>query len=247
MSHSDYDYLQEHRRVWSAKPVLQRIYREQFYCRILAARAPGQRTLEIGSGPGLIADIEPSVIRSDILHSPWIHLSVDAHHLPFATDSLDNVIGLDVLHHFSQPLAAIKEITRSLRPGGKLILVEPWITPFSRIVYTHFHQEDCDLSAEPWIVDNEPDIQKQAFDGNAAIPYLLVTRAQQQSRILIPELLLDSVKPFSSLTYLFSFGFKPVNMMPMFLYPFAYALERVTQPLWQRFAALRVLLIWVKK
>jgi len=42
------------------------------------------------------------------------------------------------------------EAQRILLPGGRLILVEPWVTPFSYFIYRYIHQEDCDLSAHPW-------------------------------------------------------------------------------------------------
>ena len=242
---TDQDYLQAHRRVWAQKPVLRRIYGEQFYARLLAHCSPGARTLEIGSGPGLISQFDPSVIRTDILYSPWVNVVNDVHHLPWAANSVDNVIGLDVLHHFAQPLDALKEIVRVLRPQGRLILVEPWITLFSRLIYTYIHQESCDMTAQPWL-DIPPGPQKQAFDGNAAIPYLLITKGHAANNATIPQLMLDCVEPFSSLTYLLSFGFKPISLLPLAIYPALYRLEELTRPLWTHVAALRVLLVWTK-
>ncbi len=238
---NDYDYLTRHRAVWEQKPVLRRIYREQFYSVLLEQCAPGERSLEIGSGPGLLGTIAPQVIRTDILPSPWIHCALDVHHLPFADGTFDNVLGLDVLHHFNAPVAALHEISRVLRPGGRLVLIEPWITPFSRLVYTYLHQEDCDLSARPWQPDFKmSDTTKQAFDGNAAIPYLLITRGQ----LSIPGLQLRTLKRFSFVTYLLSFGFKPVSLLPSWLYPVLYRVEKATQRAWEPLAALRALIVW---
>src|SRR5262249_9315041 len=75
------------------------------------------------------------------------------------------------------PLAFLAEAARILRPGGRLAMVEPWITPPSWVLYRFFHQEDCRLG-----VDLERPFgaaPKAALDGNAAIPYLALARARR--------------------------------------------------------------------
>jgi SAM-dependent methyltransferase len=239
--------LAQHRRVWRAKPVLRRLYSEQFYQRLRSNRAPGPRSLEIGSGPGFLAEIDPSIWRTDILPSPWIHAAVDAHALPFASGALDNVLGLDVLHHFEHPVHFLREAARTLRPGGRVILVEPWITPFSRLVYTYLHHEQCDLSVKPWQALGTGFSQhKRAFEGNAAIPFRLLTAGRKPLREAVPTLRLVSVERFSLFTYLLSLGFRPSCLLPEGLYPLVFRLEVMTRPLWSRLAALRALLIWEK-
>jgi SAM-dependent methyltransferase len=244
---SDHDYLNEHRKVWQHKAVLRHLYREQFYELLLAKRSPGPRTLEVGSGPGFLQEIEPAILRTDLLRSPWIHCTVDVHHLPFVTGVFDNVIGLDVLHHLNQPMKVMREVTRVLRPGGRCVLVEPWITPFSRFVYTYLHQERCDLKAQPWHEEiDQFGTDKQAFDGNAAIPYLLIKHGENVLAEKVPELRLVAIEPFSLLTYILSLGFKPGSPLPESLYPFLYRLEQATRPLWVGIAALRALIVWEK-
>jgi len=242
---TDYDFLNKHRAVWRKKTVLRRLYIEQFYQRLLSNRAPGDHSLEIGSGPGFFQEIDPSIWRTDILPSPWINAVVDAHYLPLRTGCLDNVLCLDVLHHFERPINFLKEVSRVLRPGGRMILIEPWITPFSRLVYTYLHQEGCDMSLTPWLDSGTGFSEnKKAFDGNATIPYLLITKGQERLHEAVPELKLVSVEPFSLFTYLLSLGFKKGNLLPGVIYPLVYQFEKATQPLWRKSAALRSLLIW---
>jgi SAM-dependent methyltransferase len=246
---ADHEYLAVHRRVWAQKPVLRRIYHEQYYARLLAHRAalPGP-TVEIGSGPGFMAEADPSVIRTDILASPYVQLAADAHALPLASASCANIVGLDILHHFNRPAAVLQEVARCLKPGGRFVLVEPWITPGSRLIYTYLHQEGCDMQAAPWLNDDQfsAGSAKQAFDGNPAIPYLLWRHGQQALAEAAPSLRLITLEKFSAFTYLLSMGFKPASFLPAPLYTPLYALERMTAPLWRDLIAIRALLVWEK-
>jgi demethylmenaquinone methyltransferase/2-methoxy-6-polyprenyl-1,4-benzoquinol methylase len=45
--------------------------------------------------------------------------------LPFPNASFDRVFAVDALHHFSDHRAAIGELLRVLRPGGRMVIEEP--------------------------------------------------------------------------------------------------------------------------
>lgn len=53
----------------------------------------------------------------------------DASSLPFADDCFDTVVMLEVLEHVREPRAALCEIARVLRPGGKVLLSMPFLYP----------------------------------------------------------------------------------------------------------------------
>jgi len=127
-------------------------------------------------------------------------------------------------------------------------LVEPWISPFSHFVYRYLHQEECDLSARPWDANgNEVASGKRAFEGNQAIPYLLFGPERLvQTLATLSEMKAVAIEPFCLFAYLLSFGFKPMNLLPVFLYPLVSKLEQRTLPLWRSVAALRVVVVLEK-
>ena len=51
--------------------------------------------------------------------------------LPFPADSLDAVFANMYLHHAADPLAAIREMTRVLRPGGRLVITDMDAHPYA--------------------------------------------------------------------------------------------------------------------
>ena len=243
-----HEQLLRHRRVWEQKPVLRRVYREEFFARLLQHRKPDGVSVEVGAGPGFFKQFAPSVLATDLILCPWLDIAVDAQRLPFRANSVANVFGLDMLHHLATPMDFLRDASRILVPGGRLILIEPWITPFSWFVFRFFHQERCDLSETPWISpDGKAPPAKEAFDGNQAIPYLLFG-SRHRSRTLrsLPEFHLAVLEPFCLFAYLLSGGFNHASLLPESLYPALSKLERVTLPLWQRLAALRVLVVLEK-
>lgn len=243
----DREVLLRHRRVWNHKPVLRRIYNEEFFGRMLSFRKPEGLSVEVGAGPGFFKMLFPDAISTDLVWSEWLDTVADAQALPFQSSSVSNLFGLDVLHHVAAPMKFLQEAQRILSPGGRLILVEPWVTPFSYLIYRYLHQEGCDFSAVPWNQDGERAREKKALEGNPAIPYLLFGPSHR-SRTLASLPLLSPVaaEPFCLFAYLLSAGFKPFNLLPEFLYSLVSRFERTTLPLWRRVAALRILLVLEK-
>jgi SAM-dependent methyltransferase len=239
------EQLLRHRRVWEEKPILRRVYNEEFFARLLAFRKPGGVSVEVGAGPGFFKRAARDVISTDLIRCPWLDAIADAQKLPFRDASVSNVFGLDMLHHLAAPMTFLSDIARVLMPGGRLILIEPWITPFSYLIFRFLHQERCDLSEMPWAADAAGgNAGKMAFDGNQAIPYLLFGPKHRADTLeSLPALKLVALEPFCLFAYLLSGGFKPMNLLPEFLYGAVSTFERVTLPMWRRLAALRVAIV----
>src|SRR3546814_18467176 len=89
---------------------------------------------------------------------------------------------LDVLHHIERPGVFFAEAARVLRPGGRLVMIEPGITPVSWLFYKLLHPEPVDMSADP-LAEVAPDPARDPFaDANQALPTLLFARSRYRLR-----------------------------------------------------------------
>jgi len=120
------------------------------YCLTLAGidRETAVRVLDIGSGGGssvfaacrllpqaeiVASDISPQLLgmlaalveSRDDLRGRVKVFCFDLHRRFFRPEVFDVVIGAAILHHLLDPRAALTNVAASLKPGGKIILIEP--------------------------------------------------------------------------------------------------------------------------
>jgi SAM-dependent methyltransferase len=238
--------LAEHRDIWARKPSLGHIYGVWFDA-ILDGLPKAARVLEVGAGPGFFAAharrARPDLrwIASDLLPVPWNDLAGDALRLPVRDGCFDAVVGLDFIHHLARPEQFFRESARVLAPGGRLVAVEPWITPFSYPVYRFIHHELCRMDVDPWTPFGAA---KDAFDGDSALVRALVRRTSAESWRAL-GLRPPAQRPLNGFAYLLSLGFKPPSLLPAWALPMMLGLDATLQ----RGAAwlgLRVWLAWEK-
>lgn len=210
MTPSAAERQQNHRDLWQSKPVLREVY-GHLYRRIAAACRPGL-TIEVGGGSGNFKQFAPDVLSFDIVHEPWLDFVADAQSLPLRSASAVNIVMLDVLHHIEYPIRFLKEAARVLQPGGRVIFVEPGITPLSGIVYRTAHEEPVDLNADP-LLEGLPDPKKNPYVGNQAIPTLLTGSHSARLREIEPSLKMITLQHLSLLAYPLSGGFKPWTLL----------------------------------
>jgi uncharacterized protein YbaR (Trm112 family) len=95
---------------------------------VVDAFPPSHVVVDLGAGNRDTAN--PSIIRTDILLTPYVDLISDAHQLPFLDESVEMVQSSAVFEHLKQPFVAAKEIFRVLKPGGHVYAECAFVYPF---------------------------------------------------------------------------------------------------------------------
>jgi len=225
------DVIEQRREIWTERPLTREVYRRAFSA-IASELAPGDRTLEIGGGSGMAREFLANVVVTDLVATHYVDLVADAIQLPCRTASLDNLIGIDCLHHLPRPGLLFEEATRVLRPGGRLVLVEPFISPASRVVFALFHPEPVDLAADPLPADDRPVfVGSGPFAANQAIPTLLFFRHRRRFEVRFPLLRLSTRRRMSLVAYPLSGGFSGPRLVPAWAHTAVWAIERLAVPL----------------
>ena len=234
------DLSGQHREIWADKPVIRTIYGD-YYRRIETWLAPGL-TLEIGGGSGNFKSRVPDAIALDIQSLPWLDVAADAHTLPFASGSIGNLVLVDTLHHLQSPYLFLQEASRILRPGGRLVMVEPAITPLSWLIYHFLHPEPVRLS-EPPLAARDLDPARDPFDANQAIPTTLFGRHRDEFHREFPNLKLLHRERFAVLSYLLSGGFRPWSLLPARFATGFLTFERLVDKVLGPLSAFRLLIV----
>jgi SAM-dependent methyltransferase len=137
--------------------------------------------------------------------------------LPFATETFNNIVMLDVLHHIPDVRCFFAEAARVLRPGGRVIMIEPEVTPISRLIYTLFHPELIDLNVDPLKYGPAPGTYRDVnYPGNQAIPHLLFRRHRGRFESEFADLRIIHTENLSLFTYPLTGGFRPWSLIPAF-------------------------------
>jgi SAM-dependent methyltransferase len=265
---SESDVLDVRAEVWQKRPLLRQIY-HRYFAEMIANFATSDSSgswllasgsspnfgtvLEIGGGAGNFKQYFQThhathgrLLATDIVPTPHVDLTADAMALPFPDGSIDNIVMQDVLHHIPYPLKFLAEANRVLRPAGRLVMTEPYISPASRIIFAIGHPEPVVTSAQifanpiaPGSAGGSPRTHDDpsplrgagAFASNQATPTLLFFRDKKKFKHRFPTLKLLARKRRSLFVYPLSGGFSGPKLLPKPLEKPAWLIEKLLTPL----------------
>jgi len=215
-----------HGEIIRRKPFLRKLYRD-FYREFQKAIPEHENKVivEVGSGGGFLKEVISNATTSDVFDLPDIDMVFSALEMPFEESSIDAILMLDVLHHLPDPRAFFKEAVRCLKPSGKVIMIEPANTLWSRFIYMNFHHELFDTNAG-W----GPGKTGPLSQGNGAIPWIIFRRDRKIYEKEFPTLRIIRTRRHTPLRYLLSGGFTLRQLAPSFTYPLLKFLELMLSP-----------------
>lgn len=133
----------------------------------LLAPGPGQTVLDVGCGPGLLARLLAEAVGDDgavigvDTSRPMLNLArqrcaglrqvavieADAAHLPLGAGGMDAAACTQVLLYLQEPRAVLAALNRTLRPGGRAVIVE---TDWQSAVLAHADQRLTQAMFDAW-------------------------------------------------------------------------------------------------
>lgn len=139
-----YAWLKRLRRFGAHKSILR-----QLQCDLVSEMTLSGRVLDFGGGRRadymalLNTDAEILSVNIDAEFDPT-HIVAPGDPLPFEDDSFDEIITFNTLEHIYDDKAALAELARVLKPGGKICITVPFLYPI------HGHPDDYNRHTPSW-------------------------------------------------------------------------------------------------
>jgi ubiquinone/menaquinone biosynthesis C-methylase UbiE len=130
---------------------------------VSAALAPLVREVYVlDASPEMLAVAQKNLAEWDHIH----YFPADGKSLPLLDDSMDAVFANMYLHHCVDPLAAIREMVRILKPGGRLVLTD---------LDRHDHEWMKAEMADEWLGFERPQLQRWFAEAGLVNVYIADT------------------------------------------------------------------------
>ena len=212
----------ERRRILRRKRFLRRVY-EEWYAAIAEALPAGDgRVLELGTGAGFLSDVVPDLVCSEVLPVAHVAVVLDGQALPFRRGALRAVVMTNVFHHLPRPRLFLAEAARCVRPGGALVMIEPWVSRWSRWVYGKLHHEPFEPDAADWELPGGGPLS----GANGALPWIVFERDRARFERELPQWRIASIASGMPLVYLLSGGVSYRGFLPGWSFAFWKGVEK---------------------
>lgn len=220
------------KQIIQEKAFLKKVYEEWYVALANSLDASSNRILEIGSGAGFLREYILDLITADIILLPWLSLALDGGRLPFQDETLDALVMVNVLHHMPDVEAFFREATRSIKTNGQLAMIEPWVTPWSKFIYTTMHHEPFDPFVLDWFLDSSEPLSS----ANGALPWIIFERDRNKFIRMFPEWEITHLQLLTPFNYLLSGGVSLRSFMPGWSHKFWVRFETLLDPCMDKWA-----------
>ena len=243
LDHKKIDY--KNRKIYQNKGLIKIIYNN--YYKIIKKNiylSDKKKILELGSGGGNIKKIIKECITSDQFKNKNIDRIENIYKINFKKKSISNIILIDVFHHLQFPSLALKEIHRVLIKNGRIIMIEPAMGLFPRIIYKIFHYEPNGFNLKI----NWNHIPKKI----PSLNQYFAAQSMPWRAFFLKELNLKSkykikfIKPFSDFAFLLSGGYSYKALYPKILYSFIKLIDKILTSISIRIFSARMLIVLEK-
>ena len=213
-------------QILQQKGFLRAIY-DEWYATIASELPAGSGpVLELGAGAGFLRSLVPGVIGSDVFVAPGVDVVLDAQRQPIRSAALRAIVMTNVLHHIPDPALLFAEAQRCLRPGGRIVMLEPWVSAWSRLIYRYLHHEPFETGASSWTIPSTGPLS----GANGALPWIIFERDRALFERRFPSLVIRAVRPTLPFRYLVSGGLGSRLGMPAWTTGPWRAFERLLSP-----------------
>jgi len=221
------ELLRVHHELLEQKPFLRSLYRDHY--RQLAGfldGIPRGPIVEIGSGGGFLKEILPAAITTDLHPGPGLDRVMTADRLEFPEASVAAILMLNVFHHLPEPRAFLREAERTLKPGGRAVLIEPAHTWLWKRLFRWFSDEPYDEGSRDW------GFRPAGRFTGASVPQAWIVFERDADRFTreFPRLRLRLLRRHTAFLYLLSGGIWYRGLVPSWSYPLFAGLERLAAP-----------------
>ncbi|MFQ5441631.1 MAG: class I SAM-dependent methyltransferase [Thermodesulfobacteriota bacterium] len=214
-----------HRKIIEQKPLLKETYLFYFkeLLRDIEPRA-GKKILEIGAGAYNTDEAEPGIITSNLALNDYIKVVVDARKIPFSDGSLDGIVMINTMHHIPTARPFFSEVSRTLKKGGVLAMVEPYFSPMGKVVWKYLHHEPVLDTPPDWTIPH-------GLTANQTMPYHIFIRDRKVFEKDFPKLKIQRISPHTCLPHLLSGGISYRCLVPDSMKGLVWSFEKLFAPL----------------
>ena len=207
------------------KYALKKMYNEAYsrFSKCLLKCPKDGLAVEIGAGLGYAKRTIPELIITDVIQYPSVDMVVNAEKLPFKDNSIKFIGINNALHHIPNAEAFFYEVSRCLKPEGRISITDVHGGILSAFIYTYLHHEGFDRKTKNWQFSTKDPLK----DANGALAWILFKRDLSLFQKKYPKLDVLFYQPHTPLMYWMAGGLKKWCLVDKRLYSIFNSVDKI--------------------